>query len=253
MFADQTESSGLDFVYRESDFDDFEREPLLPFQLSRLGGSISCGDVDGDGSTDVFCGGAAGQPATLFLNRSGKFEKVSGPWESKSVKEDMACLFFDADGDGNTDLYVTSGSTEFDADSENYRDSLYRNTGDGTFEDVTKNSLPALKNSSMSAAAGDYDRDGDLDLFVGSRSVPENGGQFLSIKITKAPFPMKPRVLAWAHDSAGGMELLPPILMPMETWTTSSPIRDSTPSITPRRTAHTEFTSKTSTTTAASI
>ncbi|QEG23254.1 FG-GAP-like repeat-containing protein [Mariniblastus fucicola] len=172
MFADGTEAAGLDFVYKESEFDDFEREPLLPFQLSRLGASVSCGDVDGDGVTDIFCGSAAGQPAALFMNRNGKFEKVAGPWESKAVCEDMACLFFDADGDGDTDLYVTSGSNEFDLESENYRDSLYRNNGDGSFEDVTESSLPDLRDSSMSVAAGDFDRDGDLDLFVGSRSVP---------------------------------------------------------------------------------
>lgn len=172
MFVDSTSTSGLKFVHVESEYDDFAKEPLLPFQLSRLGGSVTCGDVNGDGQMDVFCGGAAGQSAALFLNRDGKFKKVSGPWESNATSEDMACLFFDADGDGNTDLYVTSGSNEFENQSKNYRDRLYRNSGDGSFEDVTDSALPAINESSMSVAAADFDHDGDLDLFVGSRSIP---------------------------------------------------------------------------------
>ena len=172
LFAERTEESGFDFVHQESQYDDFSREPLLPFQLSRLGGSIACGDINGDGFVDVYCGGAAGQAGELLINRSGKFEPLHGPWESDSLCEDMSALFFDADGDGKTDLYVTSGSNEFEIGATDYQDRLYRNVGDEKFEDVTDTALPEMLTSSHSVAAVDFDRDGDLDLFVGSRSVP---------------------------------------------------------------------------------
>ena len=191
VFVKQSQKSGLDFKHNESQFDDFAREPLLPFQLSRLGGNLSCGDINNDGVTDIFCGGAAGQSGSLFVSRGANFEKISGPWESHADREDMDCLFFDADGDGNTDLYITSGSNEFDPESSVYCDRLYRNMGNEKFEDVSADALPQLCESTISATAADFDRDGDLDLFVGARSVPgsyplmpkshlliNNGGKF---------------------------------------------------------------------------
>ncbi len=172
LFVESTEESGLRFTHQESQYDDFNREPLLPFQLSRLGGSIACGDVNDDGFVDVYCGGAAGQAGEVLVNRDGKFEPLSGPWQKDSQREDMSALFFDADGDGKTDLYVSSGSNEFAGGASEYQDRLYRNLGDEKFEDVTDTSLPELFTSSHSVASVDFDRDGDLDLFVGSRSVP---------------------------------------------------------------------------------
>ncbi len=173
VFVDQTVAMNLDFTHRESTYDDFERESLLPFQLSRLGGSVACGDINDDGFVDLFCGGPAGQAGCLFLGRDGKgFELIHGPWEQHADREDMGVVFFDADGDGREDLYVASGSNEFEAESVLYRDRLYRNLGGEAFEDSTDISLPKIFNSSSSVAAADFDRDGDLDLFVGSRSIP---------------------------------------------------------------------------------
>ena len=172
IFADKTEDTGFAFVHRESEYDDFGREPLLPFQLSRLGGSIACGDINDDGFVDVYCGGAAGQAGGMFVNRGGTFELLRGPWENDSNCEDMSALFFDADGDGKTDLYVTSGSNEFEVGASDYQDRLYQNLGDEKFEDVTATALPEFFSSSHSVASVDFDRDGDLDLFIGSRSVP---------------------------------------------------------------------------------
>lgn len=172
VFSDQQQNVEIEFEHQESSFDDFKREPLLPFQLSRLGGSVCCGDINQDGMVDVFCGGAAGQSGALFINRNGQFEKIAGPWEVHNGREDMGCLFFDADGDGRTDLYITSGSNEFDVGSKMYRDRLYRNLGNDQFEDVSESALPELAESTISVAAADFDRDGDVDLFVGARSVP---------------------------------------------------------------------------------
>ncbi len=172
MFASLNDAMGVDVQHSENEYNDFEREPLLPYQLSRLGGSVATGDVNGDGFPDAFCGGAAGQPGTLLINQNGSsFQRSTGPWESHASSEDMGLLFFDADQDGDLDLYVVSGGNEFDVDSALYRDRLYLNDGTGKFEHST-DALPELFDSGSCVAAADFDRDGDLDLFVGSRSIP---------------------------------------------------------------------------------
>ena len=172
QFIDQTEELAFDFIHQESDYDDFTKEPLLPFQLSRLGGSIASGDVNGDGLVDFYCGGASGQQGRLLINRGGRFESRPGPWEKDSICEDMGAIFFDADGDGKIDLYVVSGGNEFEANDNRYRDRLYRNVGNEDFKNITQTAVPEIFVSGSSVTSVDFDRDGDLDLFIGSRSVP---------------------------------------------------------------------------------
>ena len=171
VFADITDEAKVQFAHKENDFDDFAREPLLPYQLSRLGGSLAWSDVNGDGFQDVFCSGAAGQAGQLLINNGGKnFAAAKGPWNAHAASEDMGILFFDADQDGDQDLMVASGSNEFDTDSELFRDRLYLNDGTGKFTHA-KEALPPLTDSSSTVGAADFDRDGDLDLFIGSRAV----------------------------------------------------------------------------------
>jgi hypothetical protein len=172
LFSDVTHESKIGFAHRENDFNDFQREPLLPFQLSRLGGSVACGDINSDGMPDLFFGGASGQPGALFVRERDSYRKIEGPWDQHAANEDMGCLFFDANGDGNTDLFVTSGGNEFEVGSDEYGDRLYINLGNEKFKDVSKESLPDVLTSSFVATTADFDRDGDLDLFVGSRSIP---------------------------------------------------------------------------------
>ncbi len=144
----------------------------MPYQLSRLGGGLAISDINGDQFPDFYVGGAAGQSGKLFVNRKGQeFSSPPGPWEEDNACEDMGAVFFDADGDGDQDLYVVSGSNEAEAQSKLLQDRLYLNDGAGEFSLAPKGTLPSLQDSGSCVAVADCDRDGDLDIFVGSRYV----------------------------------------------------------------------------------
>ena len=173
LMRDVSDALGVTFVHRENDFDDYAREVLLPHKMSQFGPKITVGDVNGDGRDDFFVGGAAMQAGELFLqDDSGRFQKRdSGPWYEDRGFEDLGTLLFDADGDGDLDLYVVSGGNAWAANSENYQDRLYLNDGFGGFE-KSDGALPPISASGSCVVAGDYDDDGDLDLFVGGRVLP---------------------------------------------------------------------------------
>jgi len=159
--------------HRERDFDDYVAQPLLPHRLSRLGPGIACADVDGDGRTDVWVGGAAGQAGTLLLaGEGGTFAARAGPWSADAECEDLGAVFVDFDSDGDQDLYVASGGVEAGERTELLRDRLYRNDGTGAFTAAPAGCVPDERHSGSCVVAADFDRDGDLDLFVGSRVVP---------------------------------------------------------------------------------
>jgi hypothetical protein len=161
--------------HNEKPYNDFADQPLLPNKLSQLGPGIAVSDVDGDGDEDLYLGGAAGQPGILAINDRGVYrssESAKTALQADADCEDMGAVFFDADGDGDPDLYVVSGGVEHDADSPRLGDRLYLNDGKGAFARAPSGALPDVRDSGSCVAAADYDRDGDLDLFVGSRVVP---------------------------------------------------------------------------------
>ncbi len=165
------DSSGLDFRHSEIVLDDFEYQPLLPNKLSQLGPGMAWGDVNGDRRVDCYVGNAAGVFPGLFLqNDSGTFDAVDASF-AESKYEDMGAVFFDVDADDDLDLYVASGGYGKEADSEYLADRLYLNDGAGKFHRAPDDGMPNIKASTSCVAAADYDRDGDLDLFVGTRLV----------------------------------------------------------------------------------
>ncbi|HEX8532269.1 MAG TPA: VCBS repeat-containing protein, partial [Cytophagales bacterium] len=171
LFAAADTTAVPPFKHRETDFADFKNMHLMPHKFSQNGPGLAVGDVNGDGLEDFYAGGAAGQPGALFLARpDGTFGRQSLTAAPKP-EEDMGSLLFDADNDGDPDLYVVSGSSEFGDDSPHYQDRLYRNDGKGHFTRDPA-ALPAETASGSVVTAADYDRDGDLDLFVGGRIAP---------------------------------------------------------------------------------
>ncbi|HNR08349.1 MAG TPA: VCBS repeat-containing protein [Saprospiraceae bacterium] len=169
---------GLDFIHQENAFNDFERDRLLFHMISREGPALATGDVNGDRLEDLFIGNAMDAEPALFLQqKSGYFKSLkSGPLAQDKGSEDTDATFFDADGDGDLDLYVCSGGNEVPAGSSLLADRLYFNDGRGHFK-KSNQILPTFNFESSSCVRPcDFDRDGDLDLFVGIRMVPFNYG-----------------------------------------------------------------------------
>ena len=159
-------------THKENDYIDFDYEGLISKMLSQEGPSLAVGDINGDGNEDVFIGGAKGQSGKIYLNKGNNAFAVVSQKEldSDAGFEDTAASFFDADNDGDLDLFVGSGGNE-KSDQANYKNRLYLNNGKGVFT-KSKSSIPTINSNTSVITACDFDNDGDMDVFIGSRSVP---------------------------------------------------------------------------------
>ena len=173
QFAEIAKEMGLRHRHQENEFDDYKIQELLPFKMSRLGPGMAWSDVDGDGLQDLFVGGAVHQSGTLFFQQEdGEFEREDQcPWEEDAESEDLGALWFDSDGDSDLDLYVVSGGYEYDQGDGKLQDRLYINEGNRNFKKAPTGVLPEIKTSGSVVVGSDFDRDGDVDLFVGSRLI----------------------------------------------------------------------------------
>lgn len=162
--------------HRELPYDDYALQPLLPAKQSQHGPGMAWGDVDNDGDDDVFVGGAAGVPGVLFFAEdNAEFRAAArGPWSAHSDREDLGILWLDADSDGDLDLFVASGGVEVPQGDTDLANRLYLNDGRGNFQKAADDRLPISAESSGVVSAADIDADGDLDLFIGGRSVAGN-------------------------------------------------------------------------------
>ncbi|MDH5250866.1 MAG: VCBS repeat-containing protein [Cyclobacteriaceae bacterium] len=171
----QAVNNVIDFVHKENDYVDFDSDHLIYHMLSTEGPRMSKGDLNGDGLEDFYVGGAKDEPGALFLQTlKGGFSRTNEKiFEQDKASEDMGSALFDADNDGDLDLYVCSGGSEFANTSTALIDRLYLNDGKGNFT-KSKQTLPTPRFESTSTVkAADYDGDGDQDLFVGVRLAPQ--------------------------------------------------------------------------------
>jgi enediyne biosynthesis protein E4 len=163
--------------HREDDYIDFYYERNLPELLSREGPAVAKGDVNGDGLEDVYIGGAKGQAGQLYeQTATGSFiKKEEEVFKSYADFEDVAALLFDADKDGDLDLFIGAGGNKTEPGSRELEHRLYKNDGKGNFS-IDVAAFPGNGMNISVAINYDYDGDGDEDLFTGSRSVPYNYG-----------------------------------------------------------------------------
>ncbi|WKN33367.1 VCBS repeat-containing protein [Porifericola rhodea] len=190
----------INLKHQEEDRIDFNLQRTLPHKYTQLGPGIAVADINNDGLDDFYVGGSASQTSHLYIQSSkGTFGQAVNIKEGDMVEEDMGALFFDADNDGDQDLYVVSGSYEHVNRLEAYQDRLYINDGKGKLT-LSADALPKIELSGSCVKAADYDQDGDLDLLVGGRVAPgkypkpvssyilrNDGGSFTNVTEEIAP------------------------------------------------------------------
>ncbi|NBW02139.1 MAG: RNA-binding protein [Cytophagia bacterium] len=192
LFADVTLGT-LNYVHQESMFNDYDRDVLLKQKISTQGPAMAVGDVNGDGFDDLYLGGAAGQVKKLFIqNAHGQFvDTPQADFALDQTTENTDALFFDADKDGDQDLFVVTGSNEFEENAPELYDLLYINDGKGHL--VRDLRFPTIYENGSCVAAADFDRDGDMDIYVGSRMISGKYG-------------MNPSSNLYINDGTGGFK-----------------------------------------------
>ena len=186
--------------HTENNYIDFYTERNIPAELSKEGPRVAIGDVNGDKMDDIFVCGAKGQASQLYIAANGGFKRQEVKDFNRFIDfEDTAADFFDADGDGDLDLYVGSGGNEYTPNSRELLDRFFTNDGKGNF--VITDALPQAAQNTSTIAHYDYDGDGDLDLFVGSRSVSQTYG-------------LSPRSFLYQNDGSGKFKDVTPQVAP---------------------------------------
>ena len=185
--------------HKENEFIDFLTQPLLPRMYSTQGPAMAKGDINGDQLSDIFIGGSKGFKGAIYSrNQIGNYQKMDQVFDE--APEDVDASFFDADGDGDQDLYVVSGGYEFSSNEKSLQDRLFMNIGEGKFE-KSENRLPKFLSSGSCVRPCDFDYDNDIDLFIGGRIVP-------------GKYPEVPRCYILENDGKGFFKIVTSIVGP---------------------------------------
>lgn len=182
----------LNYIHVEPETNDYKVQPLMPNMISYNGPRMAKADINKDGLEDFYVSGAKGQAGKLFIQKpDGSFSDDAQPaFVQDAASEDADAVFFDADKDGDMDLYVVSGGYNFEIDAPEFQDRLYLNSN-GKFRKFSE-VLPKEMLSGACVATGDADGDGDEDIFIGTRVVPgrypESGASQLLLNDGKANF-----------------------------------------------------------------
>lgn len=171
-FTNITSQTGLNFFHKETDYVDFNIQRQLPHKFSQYGPSMAAGDLNNDSLVDIVIGGSNPNAASICMQQPNhQFNMKPLHNGFKQLVDDAALCLFDADGDNDLDLYIASGSNELPKGNAGYADWFYMNDGKGNFS-YDSIALPKLIGSKSCVKAADFDSDGDIDLFVGGRTVP---------------------------------------------------------------------------------
>lgn len=175
LFTEITNSLGINYQHQQKDFIDFNIQKLLPHKFSEYGPALAVGDVDGNGLDDIIAGGSISHsPVALLQNKKGSFLQkniLNNATALSKQGDDRGVSLFDADGDGDLDMYIASGGYETTPNTSRYQDILYINDGKGNFS-IDSVALPKNLTSKSCVRVADYDNDGDLDLFIAGRVEP---------------------------------------------------------------------------------
>jgi len=164
----------INFTHVEKDFIDFNIQRTLPHKLSQYGPAIAVGDLNDDDLDDFIVSASKNNDQQIFYQLpNGTFESTIYHFKTTPAgdEEDAGILIFDANGDGLNDLYIARGCAQYGPNDPLYRDQLYLNKGNKQFENQP-NAIPVITSNGSCVKAADFDDDGDLDLFIGSRSKP---------------------------------------------------------------------------------
>lgn len=214
LFIEHADALGVQYAEPDGNLLDFKRDRMMPNSISTSGPKLVRGDINNDGLEDIFIAGFKGAQNRLFKQtREGRFTLMPPRAlpESKGFN-DKDAVFFDADGDGDQDLYVVSGGNEYQETAPELQDRLYFNDGRGNFQ-YRADALPPMLTSGSSVTSGDFNHDGLTDLFVGGRSIPgkyplaprsyllKNSGQgkFEDVTATICPELVSPGMVTDAH------------------------------------------------------
>jgi hypothetical protein len=202
LFREASEDYGIRLLHEERDAIDYNIQATLPHKLSQYGPGIATADIDNNGYDDIYIGGSATYPGVFFMQgKNGRFTRDANRFSGENTfdEEEMGVLLFDADNDGDADLYTVTGSYELKPNHPASQDRLYINDGKGFFV-KDANALPPMLSNGSCVKAADFDGDGDLDLFVGGRVVSgvyplsprsyllrNDGGKFIDVTASYCP------------------------------------------------------------------
>ena len=173
LFKKVDNNLGINFRHVEDNYTDFNRQKLIPYQLSDRGPATAIGDLNNDGKEDVYFGGSKFKPARVFLQTDTAYvEKISTPFANDSINEDVVALIKDFNNDEKNDLFVGTGGADFYNKMTPLLDTYYKQNELG-FE---KQQLPPYFENASVIKAQDYDNDGDIDVFIGNNAVSNNFG-----------------------------------------------------------------------------
>ncbi len=165
---------GLEYVHKENNYTDFNRQKLIPYKISDRGPATAIGDLNNDGKEDIFFGSSKLESSKIYIQTATGFEEQQLEiLDFDKKKEDAVAIIEDLNNDTIKDLLVASSGGEFYGNSKELIDRLYLNSDKG----LVKGSFPELYEHESVIKTHDVDNDGDLDIFVGGYAVSNDFGK----------------------------------------------------------------------------